>query len=75
MDSPLLPLPRLLLGSRAQALTSWLREHGVVQMVLKSNMHQAQYADQVGCRWGAIHGMAVVGAVASELRCSRCSGA
>ena len=33
-----------------QALTSWLRAHGVVHMVLKSNMHQAQYADQVGLR-------------------------
>lgn len=29
-----------------QALTAWLAEHGVVEMVLKSNLHQAQYAEQ-----------------------------
>lgn len=30
-----------------QGLTSWLQQHSVVQLVLKSNLHQAQYADQV----------------------------
>ena len=31
-----------------QALTAWLQEQGVVQLVLKSNLHQAQYAEAVG---------------------------
>lgn len=26
---------------------AWLQQHGIVQLVLKSNLHQAQYADQV----------------------------
>ncbi|KAL4854761.1 Ubiquitin carboxyl-terminal hydrolase 24 [Chlorella vulgaris] len=29
-----------------EGLTSWLQQHSVVQLVLKSNLHQAQYADQ-----------------------------
>ncbi|PSC74217.1 ubiquitin specific peptidase 24 isoform A [Micractinium conductrix] len=28
-----------------EALTAWLQEQGVVQLVLKSNLHQAQYAE------------------------------
>lgn len=43
-----LPAAPALAAQCVQALTSWLRAHGVVHMVLKSNMHQAQYADQVG---------------------------
>jgi hypothetical protein len=31
-----------------QATLHWLREAGVVRLVLKSNLHQAQYAEQVG---------------------------
>ena len=33
--------------SAPQALTGWLGQHNIVQTVLKSNLHQAQYADQV----------------------------
>ena len=40
--SPPRPHPR----AAAQGLTTWLAQHGVVQQVLKSNLHQAQYADQ-----------------------------
>ena len=41
---------------RRQALLAWLREHGVVQAVLKSNLHQAQYAEQARCRRAGPHG-------------------
>ncbi|EFN51469.1 hypothetical protein CHLNCDRAFT_140218 [Chlorella variabilis] len=33
------------LGS--EAFMAWLQQHGIVQLVLKSNLHQAQYADQM----------------------------
>ena len=54
-----------------QALTGWLQQNGVVHLVLKSNLHQAQYAEQVLCWMKPSFTLPCSSALAGPLRACR----